>query len=126
MRKVRILIISPVALAQVIELLLRARPQFDVIGRIASFRNLAAEARRLLPELIVASVKPVKTAVCAAVMAIKHSSPHSKLILICPVPDLMTSARRCGADICLDEEKLVLRLLPAAAALSSRLATARN
>jgi hypothetical protein len=122
MRKVRILIISPPALGQVISQLFRGLPQFDIIGRISTHRRLAEEAGRLLPELIVASVKPVKTAVCAAVLAIKHSSPRSKLILICPVPDLILSARRCGADACLEEEKVVLRLLRVAAALSAQTA----
>ncbi len=121
MRKVRTLIISPVALYQVIEQLLGSLPQFAIVGRIASFRQLAHEAQRLLPELIVATLKPVRTAVCTAVLAIKHSSPLSKLILICPLKDLLQSARRCGADVCLDEEKLVFRLLPAASALSRRI-----
>ena len=120
MRKVSILVVSPPALFQIIEYLLRGRPEFEVVGRLSGLRNMGQQASRLCPELIVANVKPVSTAVCQVVAAIKRSSPLSKLILICPARDLVTSARRCGADACLEQEELVQRLLRTAWALSER------
>jgi len=119
-RKVSILVVSPPALFQIIEYLLRGRPEFEVVGRLSGLRNMGQQASRLCPELIVANVKPVSTAVCQVVAAIKRSSPLSKLILICPARDLVTSARRCGADACLEQEELVQRLLRTAWALSER------
>lgn len=120
MVKVRILVVSPRGLCQVIEHLFQGRPEFEVVGSLIGLRSLAQQAGRLLPELIVAHVKPVQTGLCDAVASIKRSSPLSKLILICSVGDLMAGARRCGADACLEQEKLVLRLLPTARALSRR------
>lgn len=48
----------------------------------------------------------------------KRYSPGSKLILICPVKGLEQPARKCGADACLEEERLVGRLLRMARDLS--------
>jgi hypothetical protein len=120
-RKVSILVVSPPALSQIIEYLFRDRPEFEVVGRLSGLRSMGQQAGRLCPELIVANVKPVRTAVCQVVTAIKRSSPLSKLILICPARDLMPGARRCGADACLDHEELVRRLLRTAGALSERI-----
>ena len=120
MRKVRILIVSPPALSQVIEYLFRDRPEFDVVGSLNGLRNMGQQAGRLCPELIVANVKPVRTAVYQVVASIKRSSPLSKLILLCPARDFMAVGRRCGADACLEQEKLVRRLLGTALALSER------
>jgi hypothetical protein len=103
MRKVRILLISPPALSQLIEHLFRDRNGLEVVGRVDGLDG-AAEARRLLPELIVANVK--------------RSSPLSKLILVCSVSDFISGARRWGADACLNQEQLVHRLVPTALALS--------
>jgi hypothetical protein len=119
-RKTRILVFSPPALSQVIRHLFRGRPEFEIVGSVGSRKRLAEESGRLFPELIVANWKPVRTAVCAAVLAIKCSSPSSKLILISPLTDMMASARRCGADACLEEERLVFHLLRTVSALSAR------
>ena len=119
-RKVRILVVSPPALSQLIEHLFSARPEFEVVGSVSGLRSVGQQAGRLSPELIVANVKPVRTAVCQAVAFIKRLSPLSKLILICPERDFMADARRCGADACLEQEKLVRRLLGTAWALSER------
>ena len=119
MRKVRILVVSPPALSQLIEHLFRDWPEFEVVGSLSALRRMGEEAGRLCPDLIVANLKPVKTAVCQAVASIKRSSPLSKLILICPARDFMAGARRCGADACLEQEELVRRLLGTAWALSS-------
>ena len=121
MRKVRILVVSPPALAQLIGHLFRDRPEFEVVGSLSGLRSMGQQAGRLCPELIVASVKPVRTPVCRVVASIKRSSPFSKLILICPARDFMTGARRCGADACLEQEELVRRLLRTAWVLSDRI-----
>ena len=128
MHKVRILIVSPPALSQVIEYLFRERPEFEVVGSLNGLGRIGRQAERLSPELIVASVKPVGNAVCQVVAFIKRSSPSSKLILICPARDFMAGARRCGADACLEQEDLVRRLLGTARALSERIrpAASRN
>jgi hypothetical protein len=118
-RKIRVLFVGPPALSNVIRHLFHDRPEFEVVGSLPGLRNLAQRAGRLLPELIVANVKPVGTGVCPVVIAIKQSSPLSKLILICPITDFTGGARRCGADACLDQEKLVRRLVPTATALSA-------
>ena len=91
------------------------------MGSSRGLKSLAPQAGRLLPNLIVADVKPVSAGVGATVRAIKGASPFSKLILICPVSDFVSSARRFGADACLDPEKLTAQLLPTAAALSAGL-----
>jgi hypothetical protein len=82
--------------------------------------SLERQAGRLLPELIVANVKPVSIGIPRAVASIKQSSPLSKLILICPVEDLARVARKCGADACLKDEKLGSHLLRTVRALSDR------
>ena len=122
-RKIRILLVSSPALSQVIQHLFDGQPDFEVVGSVRDVKGLAAQADRLLPELIVANVKPIGTGVCPAVIAIKQSSPFSKLILICPVEVLSGAARKCGADACLDQEKLVRRLVPTASAVSARIRT---
>jgi hypothetical protein len=119
-RKVRILVVSPPALSQLIEYLFRDRPEFEVVGSLSGLRSVGQQAGRLCPELIVANVKPLRTPVCRVVASIKRSSPFSKLILICPARDFMAGARRCGADACLEQEKVVRRLLKTAWALSER------
>jgi hypothetical protein len=119
-RKVRILFVGSPALSNVIRHLFHDRPEFEVVGCLPGLKNLARRAGPLLPELIVANVKPVETGVRPVVVAIKQFSPLSKLILICPLTDLIGNARRCGADACLDQETLVRRLIPTASALSAR------
>ena len=62
-RKVRILIVSPPALSRVIEYLFRGRPEFEVVGCLSGLRSIGQQVRQLSPDLIVANVKPVRTAV---------------------------------------------------------------
>ena len=124
-RKVRVLIVSPPALTQLIRHLFQDEPEFEVLGSLRGIGSLARRVARHPPELIVASVKPVGAGLCATALAIKQSSPLSKLILICPVSDLTGKAHKCGADSCLDQEKLVGQLLPAWT-LSNRLAPPRS
>jgi hypothetical protein len=115
--KVRVLIINPPALSQVIRHLIRRRPEFEIVGCLDSLKRLEAESERLAPELIVANVKPVSAGIGAAVLAIRHASPTSKVLLLCPTAELSEIGRRSGADACLNEEHLVSRLLPVVSAL---------
>lgn len=126
MRKVRILVIGPPALCQVIEHLFRDQREFEVVGSLGGLRSMGHEAGRLCPELIVANVKPVRVPVVQAVAFIKRSSPSSKLILICSIREFMAGARKSGADACLEPEKLVRCLLTAACALSERPRSSRH
>ena len=119
MRKVRILVSSSPALSQVIEHLFRGRSEFEIVGRVNGLRTLRRESARLIPQLIVADVKPIGTRVSRAAASIKDFSPSSNLILICSVREFMGRARDCGADACLEQEKLVESLVPAARALST-------
>jgi hypothetical protein len=117
-RKIRILLVGCPALAHVIRHLFNERPEFEIVGSQRGLRGLARQADRLRPQLIVANVKPVSTGISAAVVAIRTSSPLSRLILICPTSDLIMGGGRWGADACLDQEKLVRRLVPTASTLS--------
>jgi hypothetical protein len=117
--KVRVLVIGTRSLFRIVTHLFAAEPAFEVVGSLRSTRNLAPQAERLLPRLIVAGVKPVGTGVGAAVSAIKRASPASRLILLCHERRFMSGARRFGADACLDPEKLIAQLLPTASALSA-------
>jgi hypothetical protein len=118
-RTVRVLVVGPLALTQIIQYLFHGRPEFEVVGSVSGWRSLGPQAGRLLPELIVANVKPVGIGVCRAVALIKRSSPLSKLILVCPIRDFMGGARKCGADAFLEQEKLVVCLLRTARSLSA-------
>jgi hypothetical protein len=124
-RKVRVLIVSPPALTQLIRHLFQDEPDFEVVRSLRGIGSLARQVAQQPPELIVASVKPVGAGICATALAIKQSSPHSKLILICPVRYLAASAQKCGADSYLDQEKLVGQLLPTALTLSNGAAAQR-
>ena len=120
MRTITILVIGSPPLSRLIEHLFRGRPECEVVGTVSGLESLERQAGRLLPELIVARVKPVSIGIPRAVASIKQSSPLSKLILICPVEDLARVARQCGADACLKDEELGSRLLRTVRALSDR------
>ena len=120
MRTITILVIGSPPLSRLIEHLFRGRPECEVVGTVSGLGRLERQAGRLLPELIVANVKPVSIGIPRAVASIKQSSPLSKLILICPVEDLARVARKCGADACLKDEKLGSHLLLTVHALSDR------
>jgi len=117
--KVSVLVVGSPALSRAIIHIFAAGPDFEVVGSLRGLRGLAPQAGRLLPNLIVAGVKPVSSEVGATVRAIKRASPLSKLILLCPFGDFAGSARRHGADACLDPEKLMAQLLTTASALSA-------
>jgi chemotaxis response regulator CheB len=124
LRKITILVSSSPSLARVIEHLFRGRPEFEIIGNSDNLGSLGQQAGRLLPDLIVANVKPVSIGIRRAVTSIKQSSPLSKLILICPLEDLSRVARQSGADAYLKDEKLTSHLLRMAHTLSDRPAMA--
>lgn len=120
-----ILIVGSHSLAHVIRHLFRDLPGFEIVGSAAGLRSGAREAKRLRPDLIVANVRPVGARLSRVAASIKHSSPQSRLILVCPIRDLMDGARRSGADACIEQEKVVMRLVPTVLALS-RPKAARN
>ena len=124
MRKITILVVSSPSFSRIIEHLFHGRSEFEVIGTSSGLRSLGRQARRLLPELIVANVKPVSIGIPRVVASIKQASPLSKLILTCPVEDLAGVARKCGVDACLIDEKLAGHLLRTARTLSDSLTAA--
>jgi hypothetical protein len=117
MRKVKVLLIGPPALAQLLKYLFRSNSEFEIVGQVGRFRDLSS-CTLYAPGLIVANVKPIGTGFGSAIASIKEFSPSSKVILICPVRELRHGARKCGADACLDQEKLVFHLLPTARVVS--------
>ena len=128
MRKTTILLVGSPSLSRIIEHLFLGQSEFEVVGTLGGLGSLRPHAGRLLPELIVANVKPVSVRISRVVASIKRASPLSKLILICPVENLAGVARKCGADACLQDEKLAGHLLRTARALAqrSRLANASD
>ena len=117
MRKVKVLLVGPAALAQLIGHLFRSKSEFEIVGRVGQLRDLPSSSVHS-PALIVANVKPIGTGVVPTIASIKKFSPSSKLILICPVREFARGALANGADACLDQEKLVFHLLPTARGLS--------
>lgn len=120
MRKITILVISSPSLSRIIEHLFRGRAEFEVVRTLSDLGSLGRQAGRLLPELIVANVKPISIGICGVVASIKKSSPLSKVILICPVEELARVARKCGADACLKDEKVARHLLRTVRGLADR------
>jgi len=102
-----------------IEHLLR-ESEFEVVGIVTDLRSFAPQARRLLPELVVANMKPLSISVCRLIASIKRASPVSKLIVISPPGDLARTARKCGADACVKDERLAGQLLNTARTLARR------
>jgi hypothetical protein len=128
LRKITILLVGYPSLSRIVEHLFRDKSEFEVVGTVGGFGSLGAHAGRLLPDLIVANVKPVRVKIGRVVASIKQASPLSKLILICPLEDLAPEALKCGADACLQDEKLTGHLLRTARTLAerSRLANAAD
>lgn len=120
MRTITILVIGSPSLSRIVEHLVSGRSEYEVVGTVSGLGSLERQAGRLLPELIVANVKPVSIGIPRAVASIRQSSPLSKLIVICPVEDLARAARKSGADAYLQDEKLGSHLLRTVRALSDR------
>jgi hypothetical protein len=87
---------------------------------LTSLGSLGRQAGQLNIELIVANVKPLSIGIRRAVAVIKQAKPSAKVILTCPVEDLARTARKHGADACLNDEKLAGHLLRIARTLSDR------
>jgi hypothetical protein len=117
--KVKVLVVGSPALGRVLKHLFAVGRDFEVVGSLRGLKSLERQADRLLPKLIVAEVKAVSSGVGATARTIKRRSPLSKLILLCSVREFESSARRFGADACLDPEELITQLIPTAAALSA-------
>jgi hypothetical protein len=120
MHKITILVVGSPSFSRIVGHLFHGRSEFEVVGSSSSFSSLQRLDGRLLPELIVVNVKPVRSGICQAVAAIRRARPSAKMILSCPVEDLARMARKHGADACLMDEDLAGRLLRMARALSDR------
>lgn len=110
MSKTRVMVAGPERLAAIIAELFDERPEFEVVACAPGVRGLGRKAERLKPDLIVAVIKPIGTGMGRAVQSIKRSSPRSRLIVVCAVRDFMSDARKCGADACVEQERLVAGL----------------
>lgn len=120
MTRSTILIVSSPTLARVIEHLFLGRTEFEVTGSVFDLGQLEQGDGVIYPDLILVDVKPVNDGIPGVVAAVKHYSPQSKLILICPMADLSCVARQCGADAFLKAEKLAAHLVPLVRTLSDR------
>jgi hypothetical protein len=120
MYKTTILIIGSPSFSRLVGHLFYGRAEFEVVGSSSSLGRLKRQGGRLLPELIVANVKPVSVGIRRMVAAIKQVKPSAKVILTCPVEDFARSARKHGADACLNDEDLADHLVRMARALSDR------
>ena len=120
LRKTRILVVNSPPLAQVIRYILRDRPEFEVADVGGTLRGMARMAKDLSPDVVVASVKPVKADMCGLVSYNRRSSPRTGIILACPHREFNETAAKCGSDQSMEQERLVLRLAPAIQALAGR------
>jgi hypothetical protein len=111
-----VLVIRPRRLLRVVEEILGARPNLQVVGRFGEVSRLASRLGRLRPQLVVASVRSLGREHAAISTQIRRSSPGSKLILIHPVPVFPCEAH--GAQLHLTEDVLVHGLIPAVARLA--------
>ena len=112
MRKTRILIVNSPSLAQIIRHIVRDRSDFEVADVTATARGVSRAAKDLLPDVIVANVRPVEAGVRELVASLRRYDPRSKIILACPQHEFLGAAAKCGADVCVEQERLVLRLVP--------------
>ena len=60
------LVYSSAALVHAIRHVFEGRNEFEIIGESGSVRRLAERSEELVPELIVAHLKPVGTGICSA------------------------------------------------------------
>lgn len=111
MRKVTVLVgAMPAALLRVVEHLLHEQPEIQIVARPRQAGSVARYASRIFPDLIIVHQKLFGKAAHETIVRIKSLSPDSKLIVI--RPDGARGGRRCGADVYLDKEAIVRRLLP--------------
>ena len=120
MHKTTILIIGSPSFSRLVGHLFRGRPEFEVVSSSSRQDGLERRGGRLLPNLIVANVKPVSNGIRRAIASIKRDRPSAKVILTCPVKDLALLARGHGADACIKDEDLAGHLLRIARAFSDR------
>jgi DNA-binding NarL/FixJ family response regulator len=120
LRKTRILVVSSRSFSRIVKHLFRGQSEFEVVGVLSGFGSLGRQAGQLLPDLIVANVKPVSIGIRRVVATIKQASPSAKVILTCAVEDFARAARKHGADACLNDEDVAGHLLRMACALSDR------
>lgn len=120
MRKTSVLVIGSPSFSRIVGHLFHGRSEFEVVGSSGSLGRFERLDGRVFPELIVVSVKPVSVGIHGVIAALKRAQPSAKVIVSCPVEDLVRSARKHGADACLKDEDLTGRLLRMARGLSDR------
>ena len=121
MRKVRVLVaVQPLPLMRVVEHLLGAAPEIQIIPRSYATLSLAQQAKRLQPDLIIANSTFLGDKAFDVLNSIKRASPRGKLIFMAFDAGMSGLARQCGVDAYLDEEVLVKQLLSAARRLAAQ------
>lgn len=118
MSRTRVLLAGFGRLNGIVAELFAGQPEFEVIASTPGVRGLARKAERLHADLIIANIRPIGTGVRRTVESVRKSNPRSRLVVICPGRDLMRVARRYGADMYVEQERIVARLMPAALSAS--------
>jgi DNA-binding NarL/FixJ family response regulator len=113
--------VEPLALFRVMKLILDAS-EIQILARPQDVSRLLRQARRLQPDLLITNARLLGEQACEVLASLKRSSPRSKIILTDFDARLASIATRCGADVYLEEDLLVGRLL----ATVRRLTTARR
>jgi DNA-binding NarL/FixJ family response regulator len=116
-----LLALTSPGMLRVVEHLLEELPDMRIVDRSATAAALPADAARWAPDVIVASTRFLGRELDRQAAQVRGSSPRSKLLLITSDGEWrLTSAHRSAADASLDEEDLVLGLLPLVHTLAAR------
>lgn len=119
--RLRVLVaVKPRSLVRLIEHLFHDDPELFIVGRPAEGTGLARRARRLAPDVVVASTRLLGRKHGPVLADLRRFSPASKLILICPAEAFGSVARASAADAHLAEEAIVRRLVPTLRQLGAR------
>jgi DNA-binding NarL/FixJ family response regulator len=120
-KKVRILIaVEPLSLRRVMELILGAGSEIQVLARPDDVSTLQRQARRLQPDLLITNARLLGDEARTVLGDIKRVSPHTKIILTDFDARLAGIAGQCGVDLYLEEDLLVRRLLEAVRRLTAK------
>ena len=95
MRTITILLIGSPSLSRIIEHLVGGRSEYEVVGTVSGLGSLERQAGRLLPELIVANVKPVSIGIPRAVAGWPGRHPRCR-ICSCARRSCFHQAKRHG------------------------------
>ena len=111
-KKVRVLVaVEPFSLYRAMELILGAGSEIQVLTRPGDAASLQRHAKRLQPDLLITNARLLGGQACDVLLSLKRICPNSKIILTDFDARLASLARQCGADVYLEEDLLVRRLL---------------